>query len=535
MYNHFPTIKLEESIQNRPSTAESSTDFIVGCVVISPYYKPNEDSVQLIRSQSRLLELFTDDSNPLSASSDITLLNAYRLVKKCSLLVLHSYGGKISESLLSENFNGNYGSSYTGGNDGRWNGSIAANPNVIYTGKPWSSDKIYGADRCVRLGTTSVVGKAISPEFSLSGDATLAFRAGGWGNQSTTLKVILHKADYSASIDLGTDSLYAGMWKDYSYEISGDGKYVLEFIAGEYGVFFLDEVNVTSKAAPITLKDEVDSLYKDEYNVVNLWSDLGHPTIRDEFKKLVEEDDGWLLSEDKSVELRTPRQAVLSYRSPDTDMKESITLEGQSQVVAQSPFGTDTKTCAFSFELSPSVMYIETLLNNISEGHDYAGVYSYNYGRVTNIDGLSIQYRRCDREKLFELGYNCIYLNKNKGQYFFASNRTTGTQGNTTDKESTRRLANDINHDLFMLGENYIGRNASTLLLEEITSDVKILMSKYESAKEPIAGCKITCDLTNNTENDLANGRINLEVAVQVSQQTDNILIFTRYIVTDEE
>lgn len=373
MYNHFPTIKLEETIQNRPSTTESSTDFIVGCVVISPYYKSDEDKVQLVRSQLRLSELFTNEDNPLSANSDITLLNAYRLVNKCALLIMHS---------------------------------------------------------------------------------------------------------------------------------SGEG-----------------------------LIDDVDDLYDDEYNVVHLWSDLGHPIIRDEFKKLVEENNGWLLSEDKTIELRTPRQAILSYESPESD----ITKDGQSQVVALSPFGIDSKTCAFSFDLSPSVMYIETLLNNISEGHDYAGIYSYNYGRVTDISSLKIQYRRCDREELFRLGYNCIYLNKNKGQYFFASNRTTGAQGNTTDKESTRRLANDINYDLFVLGENYIGRNASTLLLEEITSDVKIMMSKYENAKEPIAGCTITCDLSNNTMNDLANGKINLEVAVQVNQQTDNILIFTKYIVTNED
>jgi hypothetical protein len=66
-----------------------------------------------------------------------------------------------------------------GGNDGLWSGAIA-NGEFLADNDGWVAEKPYAANQCAKFGTSSVAGSATTPEFTVSGTATLTFNAAGW-------------------------------------------------------------------------------------------------------------------------------------------------------------------------------------------------------------------------------------------------------------------------------------------------------------------------------------------------------------------
>lgn len=77
----------------------------------------------------------------------------------------------------------------TGGNDGKWNGSIATN-DISVTG--WTFIKANGANACVKLGSGKALGKATTPALGINtSTATLSFKAGAWNadTENTTINV----------------------------------------------------------------------------------------------------------------------------------------------------------------------------------------------------------------------------------------------------------------------------------------------------------------------------------------------------------
>lgn len=133
--------------------------------------------------------------------------------------------------LLHETFdqcNGN------GGNDGKFSGNFSMSvfmPDL----DGWSSEKAYGASKCAKFGTSSVVGEVTSPTFTMPGDTlTLSFRAAGWNatKDGKTLRVTLNDAKGNAvsGIIVGDDStlhktadltMEKGAWTTYTLKLVG--------------------------------------------------------------------------------------------------------------------------------------------------------------------------------------------------------------------------------------------------------------------------------------------------------------------------
>ncbi|MGN1219259.1 MAG: Ig-like domain-containing protein [Phocaeicola sp.] len=82
-----------------------------------------------------------------------------------------------------ESFDSNDG---TGGNDGKWSGSIASSDiQSDITG--WTFTKGYGADQCAKFGNKDSQGSAVTPAIDLSGDMyVLTFHAGTWDQDAET-------------------------------------------------------------------------------------------------------------------------------------------------------------------------------------------------------------------------------------------------------------------------------------------------------------------------------------------------------------
>lgn len=139
----------------------------------------------------------------------------------------------------------------TGGNDGKWNGSIATN-DISVTG--WTFIKANGANACVKLGSGKALGKATTPALGINtSTATLSFKAGAWNadKENTTINVT---ANNGGTVEPSTITLKKGEWTDYTCTISGaTEKTTLTFAASksDNNRFFLDEVMVYYGEKPV--------------------------------------------------------------------------------------------------------------------------------------------------------------------------------------------------------------------------------------------------------------------------------------------
>lgn len=141
----------------------------------------------------------------------------------------------------------------TGGNDGKWNGSIA-NSTITADNVDWTFEKGGGANACVKLGTSSDFGKATTPALGINtSTTTLSFKAGAWvsKDEKTVIKIT---ANNGGTVDPSTITLKNGEWTDYTCTISGATEMTtLTFAASQKSNnrFFLDEVMVYYGNKPV--------------------------------------------------------------------------------------------------------------------------------------------------------------------------------------------------------------------------------------------------------------------------------------------
>lgn len=153
----------------------------------------------------------------------------------------YSYG--IPEgALFYESFNN---CSAKGGNDGEWSGSIA-NGEFKPDNEGWTDANAYGANKCAKFGTGKINGSATTPEFTISGTATLTFKAGAWNASAdgTTLNLSVSNGTISPALV----TMKKGEFTDYTATITATGAVKVTF-AAQKGRFFLDEVLVVDPNA----------------------------------------------------------------------------------------------------------------------------------------------------------------------------------------------------------------------------------------------------------------------------------------------
>ena len=148
--------------------------------------------------------------------------------------------------LLKETFDGNKSA---GGNDDKWS-DIKSAADPVFDNEGWTSanDKIYGANKCIRMGTSALPGTITSPTFTVNGTATLSFKAGAW-NTSKDGKTLTVTAS-NGSLSQGTFEMKRGAWTDFSTTITATGDVKLTFTTSAKR-FFLDDVYVTNASTGI--------------------------------------------------------------------------------------------------------------------------------------------------------------------------------------------------------------------------------------------------------------------------------------------
>ena len=150
------------------------------------------------------------------------------------------------DQLFSEKFDA---CTSTGGNDNLWSGSVANGvfPSTL-TDAGWTNVSGYAASGCIKLGTGSKQGSAITPAitgFDAAKSYTLKFRAGAWNSASEN--TVLMVTASSGTLSAGSVTLEKGAFKDYTLTISGASAGTkISFVAEKAGSnrFFLDDVSL---------------------------------------------------------------------------------------------------------------------------------------------------------------------------------------------------------------------------------------------------------------------------------------------------
>jgi len=150
-----------------------------------------------------------------------------------------------------------------GGNDDLWDNQIAQGE-FLTDNTGWSVESASGANQCAKFGTAKKAGKATTPSFTISGTATLNFRAGAWNgkNEITTLKL----SATGATISESSVTLDKGEFKDYVVTLTGTGSVSVTFQSNQdkNNRFFLDEIivkdpNTTAISTVTTTKRAADN------------------------------------------------------------------------------------------------------------------------------------------------------------------------------------------------------------------------------------------------------------------------------------
>lgn len=145
---------------------------------------------------------------------------------------------EVENLVFYESFDKNDG---TGGNDGKWSGSIASN-DIQYDVAGWTCENEKGANKCARFGANKTKGKATTPALAgLEGDAILTFKAAPWGDEGGKMTVSISNGTIENSkFDLSNQT-----FTEYSVKIRGGATSKITFTS-ENNRFFLDEVKVVA-------------------------------------------------------------------------------------------------------------------------------------------------------------------------------------------------------------------------------------------------------------------------------------------------
>ena len=275
-------------------------------------------------------------------------------------------------------------------------------------------------------------------------------------------------------------------------------------------------VVVTSNSASLT--SQVANLYAFDGCDIEAYTDLGNRLTAAALLSAAGTD-GWI--RDGEVQIKPPSILIIHYDSglpaiSDTISSQVAIYEGSVNILI-----SDELT-----KIPLSTAYCKCLIDSNLKGNLYKPIRSLS-SPIPNVTSTDEPFTRSDRiSKYNSHKSNCAYLNYHHGQYLIDSDRTYAASGLV--RESWRRLANKINRDIFYMSEVFIGRQANSLLLEEITSLVSSYLSEYLS-KMLISDYKVYCDTDNNSETDLANGRINLQTEIQLDPICDTVNINTTY------
>lgn len=219
-----------------------NTDFTHQGVVVTATY--DNGSTLNVTDQAT----FSEPDMTTAGEKTITVSYAENGVTKQTTYTIQVYA---PDYLFYESFN-NCASS--GGNDGTWNSSGQSISMATLDNAGWTtSGSIYGANACVRVGSSNCWLK--TPVIEFSGMAKLTFKVAPWTNDNNKIRVTNMNGKISAS-PIGTATsnyvlvtMEPGQWNEvtlYLSEVEESAQVAFEWENSTKNRFFLDDVKVVA-------------------------------------------------------------------------------------------------------------------------------------------------------------------------------------------------------------------------------------------------------------------------------------------------
>ena len=139
----------------------------------------------------------------------------------------------------------------TGGNDGKFSGSVASSAQDF---KPdnegWTAASVMGGKECARFGSSSKQGIVTTPSFTVNGTMVFSFKAAPWDKDGSDLNLTVNG---NATLSETSLTMTQGEWTTYTLTLTGNGDVTVTFTPAKR--FFLDEVCAFSETVDILLGD----------------------------------------------------------------------------------------------------------------------------------------------------------------------------------------------------------------------------------------------------------------------------------------
>lgn len=220
-------------------------------------YSSSNEAVATVDATGKVT-ILSKGTVTITASSDVT--NEYKAGEASYTIKVNR--AAVANEIFYESFDMFSG---TGGNDGKWNGSIASakineNGNVT-DNNGWTQESANAANQCVKFGSASAGGNIETPaidDFD-GGAATMTFLAGGWdkAGEGNTLKIQVD----NGTVTPNEITVEAGEFKAFNIEIEGaaTGSKIKFVVESKNNRVFIDEISIVKKgekpAAPIIFHD----------------------------------------------------------------------------------------------------------------------------------------------------------------------------------------------------------------------------------------------------------------------------------------
>ncbi len=231
------TLTVPEAVRHQ----RVNTEFTHEGVIVTAHYDDN--STEVVTSQAT----FSTPDMTTAGEKTVTVSYTENGVTKQATFTVEVYA---PDYLFYESFNAN---ASTGGNDNIWNNGGA---NVAYDNTGWTNQgNIYGANACVRVGTSGTLNWVKTPSIEFNGMAKLTFRAAPWTNDDTKLRVSVTEGKVcNNALGVGAAQYIlletvANQWTDFTLylsEVETSTKILFESVNTSKNRFFLDEVKVVA-------------------------------------------------------------------------------------------------------------------------------------------------------------------------------------------------------------------------------------------------------------------------------------------------
>ena len=123
----------------------------------------------------------------------------------------------------------------SGGNDGKWIGTLGSfdkfKPDnegwVTYNEQEFGTNVSHGCNKCAFFGTSKLIGRVMTPNFTLNGEGTLTVKVAPWGNGLENGLDIYYApaniSDASELVNIFNDNLRPNEWNEITLTVNGDG------------------------------------------------------------------------------------------------------------------------------------------------------------------------------------------------------------------------------------------------------------------------------------------------------------------------